>query len=172
MSDLFHKQVPLEFIQRVFGTMRGADHHTFQILTKRSGRMAQLSATLDWPSNAWAGVSVENQDYAFRLDDLRQVDAAVRFVSFEPLIGPIVDVDLTGIDWVIVGGESGPGYRPMNEEWVLELKRASDGAGVPFFFKQWGGTNKKKAGRELLGKTWDGVPTAAEHYAAAGALGT
>ncbi len=170
MSDLFHKRVPLEFIQRVFGTMREADHHTFQVLTKRSGRMAQLSAALDWPPNAWAGVSVENQDYAFRLDHLRQVDAAVRFVSFEPLIGPIVGADLTGIDWVIVGGESGPGARPMKEEWVLELKRTSDGAGVPFFFKQWGGTNKKKTGRELLGRTWDGVPREAAIHAATAAV--
>lgn len=161
MSDLFHKHVPLEFIQRVFATMREADHHIFQVLTKRSGRMAQLNSSLDWPPNAWAGVSVENQDYAFRLDDLRRVDAAVRFVSFEPLIGPIVDVDLSGIDWVIVGGESGPGARPMKREWVLELKRLSDDAGVPFFFKQWGGTNKKAAGRELLGRTWNDLPQVA-----------
>jgi len=172
MSDLFHKHVPLEFIQRVFETMREADQHIFQVLTKRSGRMAQLSRSIDWPDNAWAGVSIENQDYTFRLDDLREVDAAVRFVSFEPLIGPITEVDLTGIDWVIVGGESGPGARPMKREWVLGLKDACESVGVPFFFKQWGGTNKKKAGRELLGKTWDGVPRAAEQHAAVGALGT
>ena len=169
MSDLFHRDVPLEFVQRVFDTMWQAEHHTFQILTERSARMAELSASLDWPPNAWAGVSVENQDYVFRLDDLRHVDAAIRFVSFEPLIGPITDVDLTGIDWVIVGGESGPGARPMEREWVLELKRAADDAGVAFFFKQWGGTNKKKAGRVLLGRTWDGVPdVACTHRAATG----
>lgn len=172
MSDLFHRHVPLEFIQRVFGTMREAHQHTFQVLTKRSGRMAQLSATLDWPPNAWAGVSVENQDYAYRLDDLRRVDATVRFVSFEPLIGPIVDVDLAGIDWVIVGGESGPGARPMEREWVLHLKRLCDRADVPFFFKQWGGTNKKKAGRELLGRTWDAVPREARRHGAVAASAT
>ncbi|MGI5817818.1 MAG: DUF5131 family protein [Armatimonadota bacterium] len=171
MSDLFHRDVPLEFIRRVFETMREAEQHIFQVLTKRSGRMAQLNGSIDWPENAWAGVSVENADYVFRLDDLREVDAAVRFVSFEPLIGPIADVDLTGIDWVIVGGESGPGARPMEEQWVLDLKQASEDANVPFFFKQWGGTNKKKAGRELLGKTWDCVPPAAARYAV-GSIGT
>jgi len=164
MSDLFHKHVPLAFIQRVFATMRAADHHIFQVLTKRSGRMAQLGPSIDWPENVWAGVSVENQDYAFRLDHLRRVPAAVRFVSFEPLIGPIAcdrgwsPVDLAGIDWVIVGGESGPGARPMAEEWVLALKAVAEESGIPFFFKQWGGTNKKQAGRELLGRTWDGMP--------------
>ncbi len=172
MSDLFHKHVPLEFIQRVFATMREADWHIFQVLTKRSGRMAQLGPSIDWPENVWAGVSVENQDYAFRLDHLRRVPAAVRFVSFEPLIGPIAcgrgqsPVDLTGIDWVIVGGESGPGARPMAEEWVLALKAAADARRIPFFFKQWGGVNKKAAGRELLGRTWDGMPAEAAGHAA------
>ena len=166
MSDLFHKQVPLEFIQRVFDTMRAAEQHVFQVLTKRSARMAQLSGSIDWPDNVWAGVSVENQDYAFRLDHLREVAASVRFVSFEPLIGPVTNVDLAGIDWVIVGGESGPGARPMDEEWVLDLKQASQDAGVPFFFKQWGGTNKKAAGRDLLGRTWDGLPRPADRHAA------
>jgi len=158
MSDLFHRHVPLEFIQLVFKTMRAADQHIFQVLTKRSGRMAQLAPSIDWPGNVWAGVSIENQDFTFRLDHLRQVDAAVRFVSFEPLIGPIADADLSGIDWVIVGGESGPGARPMAEEWVLALKGVAEESGIPFFFKQWGGTNKKQAGRELLGRTWDGMP--------------
>lgn len=158
MSDLFHRRVPLEFIQRVFATMRAADHHIFQVLTKRSGRMAQLAPAIDWPGNVWAGVSVESQEFAFRLDDLRRVPAALRFVSFEPLIGPVPDADLTGIDWVIVGGESGPGARPMAEEWVLALKTAADARRIPFFFKQWGGVNKKAAGRELLGRTWDAMP--------------
>ncbi|MEA3402318.1 MAG: phage Gp37/Gp68 family protein [Armatimonadota bacterium] len=158
MSDLFHKHVPLDFIQDVFATMHQADQHIFQVLTKRSGRMAQLAPSIDWPENVWAGVSVENQDYAFRLDHLRKVRARIRFVSFEPLIGPIRDVDLTGIDWVIVGGESGPGARPMAEQWVLDLKTLADEANAPFFFKQWGGTNKKRTGRELLGRTWDKMP--------------
>ncbi len=120
--------------------------------------MAQLAPAIDWPSNVWAGVSVESQEFAFRLDNLRRVPAAIRFVSFEPLIGPVADVDLTGIDWMIVGGGSGPGARPMSEEWVLALKAAADARRIPFFFKQWGGVNKKAAGRELLGRTWDAMP--------------
>ena len=159
MSDLFHKDVPVEFIQKVFATMRAASWHRFQILTKRSDRLAELSSTIDWPENVWQGVSVESADYAFRIDHLRTTGARVRFISVEPLLGAIPTLDLTDIHWVIVGGESGPGARPMREEWVLEIRDQSRDAGVPFFFKQWGGVNKKKSGRELQGRTWDEMPT-------------
>ena len=158
MSDMFHKHVPSEFIRRAFGVMRAGDHHVFQVLTKRSRRMAAMSAGLDWPDHVWAGVSVETLDYAFRLDDLRETDAQVKFVSFEPLLGPIAGVDLSGIDWVIVGGESGPGSRPMDPQWVEDIRDQCLAANVAFFFKQWGGTNKKKAGRALAGRTWDQMP--------------
>ena len=159
MSDLFHKRVPGEFIGRVFEVMRAADHHIFQVLTKRSHRMAAISSGLDWPEHVWAGVSVENRDYAFRLDHLRQTDAKVRFVSFEPLLGPVAGVDLSGIDWVIVGGESGPGARPMQKQWVEDIRDQCLEEGIAFFFKQWGGTNKKKTGRRLAGRTWDQMPS-------------
>jgi protein gp37 len=159
MSDLFHKDVPLDFIQRVFATMRQASWHRFQILTKRSDRLAELSDSIDWPANVWMGVSVESSDYAFRIDHLRGTGAQVRFLSIEPLLGPISQLDLRNIHWAIVGGESGPGARPMKEEWVAEIRDRCLAAGVPFFFKQWGGVNKKKAGRELQGCTWDEMPT-------------
>lgn len=159
MSDLFHKDVPAEFIQKVFATMRAASWHRFQILTKRSDRLAELSPSIDWPSNVWQGVSVESDDYTFRVDHLRSTGAAVRFLSIEPLLGPIPKLDLTNIHWVIVGGESGPGARPMREEWVLEIRDQCQSANVPFFFKQWGGVNKKKTGRELQGRTWDDMPS-------------
>ena len=158
MSDLFHKEVPAEFIQKVFATMRSASWHRFQILTKRSDRLAELSASIDWPANVWQGVSVESAEYAFRIDHLRSTGAAVRFLSVEPLLGPIPELDLTNIHWVIVGGESGPGARSMDEAWVLEIRDQCKEAGVPFFFKQWGGVNKKKTGRELEGRTWDEMP--------------
>ena len=158
MSDLFHKDVPAEFIQQVFATMRQASWHRFQILTKRSDRLAELSPAIDWPANVWQGVSVESADYAYRIDHLRDTGAAVRFLSVEPLLGPIAKLDLRSIHWVIVGGESGPGARPMNEEWVVEIRDQCVEAGVPFFFKQWGGVNKKKTGRELEGRTWDEMP--------------
>jgi protein gp37 len=158
MSDLFHKDVPADFIQQVFATMRQASWHRFQILTKRSDRLAELGPTIDWPANVWMGVSVESADYAFRIDHLRGVGAAVRFLSVEPLLGPIPHLDLGRIHWVIVGGESGPGARPMREEWVLGIRDQCRRAGVPFFFKQWGGVNKKKTGRELEGRTWDEMP--------------
>jgi len=158
MSDLFHKRVPGEFIRRTFGVMRSADHHIFQLLTKRSRRMAQMSEHLDWPAHVWAGVSVENRDFAFRLDDLRATAAKVRFVSFEPLLGPVAGADLSGIDWVIVGGESGPGARPMEKHWVEDMRDQCLDEDIPFFFKQWGGTNKKKAGRALEGRTWEQMP--------------
>lgn len=158
MSDLFHEEVRFEFIARVFEVMRRAHWHIFQVLTKRSERMLECDALLDWPDNVWAGVSVENQDYTYRIDHLRQTKALVKFVSFEPLIDCIAHIDLSGIDWVIVGGESGPGARPMKEDWATEIRDECRAAGVPFFFKQWGGTNKKRAGRLLEGRTWDEMP--------------
>ena len=158
MSDLFHKQVPFAFIERAFEVMRRATWHRFQVLTKRSDRLLELSARLPWPPNVWMGVSVENQDYAFRIDDLRGTDARTKFLSLEPLLGPLLDLDLDGMDWVIVGGESGPGSRPMDPTWVIDIRDQCRSAGVPFFFKQWGGFNKKKAGRELEGRTWDEMP--------------
>jgi protein gp37 len=161
MSDLFHDDVPAEFIFRVFEVMRQASWHRFQVLTKRSARLAELSPRIDWPANVWMGVSVERADYTFRVDDLRQTGAAVHFLSCEPLLGPLAELDLTGIDWVIVGGESGPGARVMCEEWVIQVRDQCASAGVPFFFKQWGGFNKGRAGRQLQGRTWDELPTAA-----------
>jgi protein gp37 len=158
MSDLFHKDVPAEFIQQVFATMRKASWHRFQILTKRSDRLAEMSAAIDWPDNVWQGVSVESAEYAYRIDHLRTIGAKVRFLSIEPLLGPMLELDLRGIHWAIVGGESGPGARPMRAEWVIEIRDQCQAAGVPFFFKQWGGVNKKKTGRLLQGRTWDEMP--------------
>lgn len=160
MGDLFHPEVPDDFIRRVFDVMRQARWHTFQVLTKRADRLADLAPTLDWPSNVWMGVSVENADFRGRMDDLRTVPAAVRFVSFEPLLGPVGDVNLDGIDWAIVGGESGPDARPMDPAWVLEIRDQCVRAGVPFFFKQWGGVRKKAAGRQLDGRLWNEWPVA------------
>jgi protein gp37 len=158
MSDLFHETVPTEFIQRVFAVMERASSHTFQVLTKRADRLRQLAADLPWPANVWMGVSVENEDVAWRIDELRQVPAAVRFLSLEPLIGPLPSLGLDGIHWAIVGGESGHGARPMNPEWVRAIRNQCRRARVPFFFKQWGGVNKAKTGRELDGRTWDEMP--------------
>ena len=160
MSDLFHELVPEEFIQEVFSVMHKASQHRFQILTKRSERLKNLSSSLEWTSNIWLGVSVENNEYSYRIEHLKQTGAHVKFLSLEPLLGPISSLDLTNIDWVIVGGESGPGARPMKEEWVLEIRDKCVAAGVPFFFKQWGGTVKKRTGRVLDGKTWDEMPVA------------
>ena len=165
MSDLFHEDIPEAFIQKVFDVMNSVSRHTYQVLTKRPERMLELSPLLKWSQNIWAGVTVESADYVERLNALREVPAALRFVSFEPLLGPISDVDLSGIRWVIVGGESGPGARPMKEEWVTGLKSACSSEGVPFFFKQWGGVQKKKAGRELEGKTWDEMPAMTRAWA-------
>jgi len=162
MSDLFHPEVPVSFINRVFATMRSADWHQYQILTKRSERVAELSPRLDWAPNIWMGVSIENQDYVFRAEHLRHINAAVKFLSIEPLIGPISDLNLTGIDWVIVGGESGPGARTMKPEWARSIRDACQNAGVPFFFKQWGGVNKKKNGRLLDNRTWNEMPHGTE----------
>lgn len=161
MSDLFHKDVPTEFIQQCFEVMTTASHHTFQVLTKRPERVAHISEVLSWPTNVWMGTSVENIDYVSRIDWLREVPAKTRFLSIEPLLGPISSLNLNGIDWAIVGGESGPGARPMKEEWVLEIRDQCVEQGVPFFFKQWGGTNKKKTGRTLEGRTWDEMPVTA-----------
>jgi protein gp37 len=158
MSDLFHKQVPVEFILRTFDVMCRADWHRYQILTKRSNRLVDLSPWLPWKPHMWMGVSVENQRHVFRIDHLRQTGAAVKFLSLEPLLGPLATLNLEGIDWVIVGGESGPGARPMDPGWALEIRDQCQAAKVPFFFKQWGGTRKKKAGRELAGRTWDEMP--------------
>jgi protein gp37 len=158
MSDLFHEEVPLEFIQNVFQVMRRAHWHTYQILTKRSGRLLELDLQLDWPPHVWMGVTVESADYTHRIDHLRRTRAAVRFLSVEPLLGPIPRLDLGGIHWVVVGGESGPGARPMSPEWVTSVREQCRKASVPFFFKQWGGVNKKKAGRSLEGRTWDEMP--------------
>lgn len=158
MSDLFHKNVPLDFIRQVFKVMNQTDRHQFQVLTKRSRRLAQISSKLPWTDNVWMGVSVENSDFTSRIDHLRESGAAVKFLSLEPLLAPIPDLDLTGIDWVILGGESGPGSRPMRPEWVADVRDQCQNAGIPFFFKQWGGANKKKAGNELDGRTWEEMP--------------
>lgn len=159
MSDLFHQDVPLEFILKVFDVMGRAHWHQFQILTKRAERLSELSSRLPWSPNIWMGVSVENQRYEHRIDHLRHTGAAIKFLSLEPLLGPLPDLDLSGIDWVIVGGESGPRARPMQQAWVVELRDQCLEARVPFFFKQWGGVRKKKAGRLLEGRTWDEMPS-------------
>ena len=158
MSDLFHEDVPDEFIADIFNIMRRASWHRFQILTKRSERLAKLTHTIQWVPNVWMGVTVENQDYTFRIDHLRTTNATTKFLSLEPLLGPLLNLDLNGIDWVIVGGESGPKSRQMNPSWVVDIRDQCKAAGVPFFFKQWGGPNRKKAGRVLEGKTWDEMP--------------
>lgn len=158
MSDLFHEEVPFEFIKRVFAVMKQAKQHTFQILTKRSCKLAKLAPYLDWPGNVWMGVSVENADCCYRIDDLRTVPAAVRFISCEPLLGPLGPLSLYGIHWAIVGGESGPFARPMEKEWVLEILDQCNFYDVPFFFKQWGGVNKKRTGRILDGRIWNEKP--------------
>ena len=162
MGDLFHEEVPTAYIQQVFQVMERCPQHTFQLLTKRSARLPQLNALLPWPDNVWLGVTVENNDYMYRLDDLRATHAATRFLSFEPLLGPIDSPDLTDITWAIVGGESGPGARPMKHEWVANLRDTCVAQRVSFFFKQWGGLNKKKAGRLLDGRMWSDRPSAME----------
>ncbi len=158
MSDLFHEEVPTTFIRKVFDSMRRASWHTFQILTKRADRLRQLDAKIDWPANVWMGVSVESKRYAFRIEHLRHTHAAVKFLSVEPLLGPLPGLNLQGVQWVIVGGESGPGARPIAKEWVTDIRDQCLSAGVSFFFKQWGGINKKRTGRLLEGRTWDDLP--------------
>jgi protein gp37 len=158
MSDLFHKDTPEEFILRVFDVMQRASWHVFQVLTKRSDRLLKLSSKIDWPDNVWMGVSVERADYSFRIDHLQQTGAKVRFLSLEPLLGPLEKLNLEDIHWVIVGGESGPGARPLKEAWVTGIRDQCLVAGVPFFFKQWGGVFKRRNGRILQGQTWDEMP--------------
>jgi protein gp37 len=160
MSDLFHKDVPVEFILEVFDVMRRAHWHTFQVLTKRAERLEEVNPQIDWPDNVWMGVSVENSDYMFRIDHLRRTNAKTKFLSLEPLLGPLTNLNLNGIKWAIVGGESGPGARPVMQEWVTQIRDQCLAAKVPFFFKQWGGVHKKRAGRELEGRTWDEMPAA------------
>jgi protein gp37 len=160
MSDLFHDKVPLEFIKQVFAVIDETPQHTYQVLTKRSRRLQRLAAHLQWPSNLWMGASVESDRYLFRANDLRDVPAAVRFLSLEPLLGPLPNLDLTGIDWVIAGGESGPGARPVSPGWITDIRDACSDAGVSFFFKQWGGRTPKAGGRDLEGRTWDELPEA------------
>ena len=158
MGDLFHEEVPDEFIIKVFEIMKHAKQHRFQVLTKRSERILALSSRLNWTPNIWMGVTVENQESTYRIEHLKKTDAKIKFLSLEPLLSPIMNLNLHGIDWVIVGGESGPGARLMLEEWILDIKKNCDINNIPFFFKQWGGVNKKKTGRSLLGKTWDAMP--------------
>jgi protein gp37 len=158
MSDLFHRDVPDHFIRRVFETMVTCPQHTFQVLTKRSQRLARLGPRLPWPSNIWIGVSVENAKYRFRIDHLRTVPAQVRFLSIEPLLGPVGELDLEGVKWVIAGGESGPRARPADTAWVTDVRDQCVAHGVAFFFKQWGGRTPKAGGRELDGRTWDELP--------------
>lgn len=158
MSDLFHKDVPLSFIQRVFDVMNGNPRHIFQILTKRSEILLQYDSVLEWGPNIWMGVSVESKKVMHRIEDLRKTGAKVKFLSCEPLIAPLYEMNLKNIDWVIVGGESGRRPRAMNPDWVLDIMEQCKASDVKFFFKQWGGTNKKKTGRILLDRTWDDMP--------------
>jgi protein gp37 len=162
MSDLFHEAIPLDFVRAVFSTMHQAQWHTFQILTKRADRLAEIAPQLHWPENVWMGVSIENHRFVYRADRLRTVPAAVRFVSAEPLLGPLHGLRLEGISWLIAGGESGHGHRPVKVEWIRELRDRCQQEGVPFFFKQWGGRFSKSGGRQLDGTIWDGMPLRAK----------
>lgn len=159
MSDLFHKNVPAEYVLRVFDVMRRAHWHQFQVLTKRAERIVELDPMIDWPANVWMGVSVESEKYVSRIDCLRQTGARTKFLSLEPLLGPLERLNLKGIHWVIVGGESGPGARPIEEAWVKSIRNQCLSGNVPFFFKQWGGFRKKRTGRLLEGRTWDEMPS-------------
>lgn len=159
MSDLFHEQIPEDFIGDVFDVMRRADWHIFQILTKRHERLEELAPRLEWPTNVWMGVSIENRRFVHRADALRTVPSAVRFISAEPLLGPLEGLDLAGIDWLISGGESGPRHRPVHAEWLRELRDRCQAEGVAYFFKQWGGRTSKVGGRELDGRLWNELPT-------------
>jgi protein gp37 len=160
MSDLFHEDIPEDFIAEVFDVMRRADWHVFQVLTKRHERLEMLAPRLPWPGNVWMGVTIENRRFVQRADALRAVPAAVRFISAEPLLGPLEGLDLSGIDWLISGGESGPSHRPVRAEWLRELRDRCQAEGVAYFFKQWGGRTSKIGGRQLDGRTWDDLPTA------------
>lgn len=158
MSDIFHEDASANFIIQIFNIMNKANQHIFQILTKRTERLIEIEKYVKWTNNIWMGTTVENQDYVCRIDELRKTQAAVKFISFEPLLGPISDVNLSGMDWIIVGGESGKGARPIKSDWVIDIKNKSQNENIPFFFKQWGGVNKKKTGRILEGKIWDEMP--------------
>lgn len=158
MSDLFHARIPLSFVREVFSVMEQTPRHTYQLLTKRAHRAARIAASLPWPPNVWMGVSVESADQLGRIDDLRQIPAAVRFISAEPLLSPLGEVDLNGIDWLIAGGESGPGHRPIEVEWVRGLRDRCAETNTAFFFKQWGGHTPKQGGRMLDGRLWDNMP--------------
>jgi protein gp37 len=158
MSDLFHDDVPTEYIQSVFDVMNQADWHQYQVLTKRAERLEAVCDDLQWAPHIWMGVSIESDEYLWRIDHLRRTDAHIKFLSIEPLLGPLGKLKLRGIDWVIVGGESGPGARPMHEEWVTDIRDQCRKTGVAFFFKQWGGVQKKRYGRALKGRTWDEMP--------------
>jgi protein gp37 len=158
MSDLFHPDIPTKFIQRIFDVILKANQHRYQILTKRSDRLAKMSSQLSWQPNIWMGVTVESKEYVHRIDDLLTTGAAVKFLSLEPLLSALPALNLDGIDWVIVGGESGPGSRLIKKEWVEDICEQCCAKEIPFFFKQWGGTNKKKAGKILNGKIWNQMP--------------
>jgi protein gp37 len=162
MSDLFHKDVPTDYIKRVFDAMKRAHWHQYQVLTKRSERVLELSNQLEWSPQIWMGVSIETEKYKYRIDDLRKTGAHVKFLSLEPLLGSLGRLNLRGIDWAIVGGESGPSARPLNAEWITEIRDHCIRSGVAFFFKQWGGVQKSKTGRTLEGRTWDQMPVDAE----------
>jgi protein gp37 len=161
MSDLFHARVPLDFVRRVFAVISDTPQHTYQVLTKRSARLPKIANKLNWPDNLWLGVSVEDSEHLYRVDHLRYVPAAVRFLSCEPLIGPLTQLDLTNIDWVITGGESGPGARPLDPAWVREIRDNCARSDVAFFHKQWGGRTPKAGGRELDGRVWSQMPNTA-----------
>ena len=158
MSDLFHEEIPVQFVEAVFETMNRASRHRFQVLTKRARVLSRLARRLKWTENIWAGVSVETEEYLYRVDLLREVPATIRFLSLEPLLGPLPALDLSGVHWVIVGGESGPGARPLRQKWVLDIRDQCLASRIPFFFKQWGGVSKKRAGRRLEGRLWDQFP--------------
>lgn len=158
MSDLFHEDIPLSFIRDVFDVMRQASQHTFQVLTKRDIRLVEIGPTLDWPENVWMGVSIENRRFVHRADALRSIEAKTRFISAEPLLGPLDGLDLDGIDWLIAGGESGPGHRPVREDWLLDVRDRCQAGRVAFFFKQWGGWRPKAGGRTLAGREWSEFP--------------
>jgi protein gp37 len=159
MSDLFHEAIPLQYIQQVFAVMSEASQHVFQVLTKRHERLAEVAPELPWPDNVWMGVSIENKRWVCRADALRTVPAAVRFISAEPLLGPLVGLDLNGVDWLIAGGESGHRHRPVKEEWIIDLRNRCQAQGVAFYFKQWGGRHAKAGGRLLDGREWSEMPT-------------
>ena len=158
MSDLFHEKIPAKYLRQVFDVMRRADWHIFQILTKRAERLSKMAPRINWPPNVWMGVTVESARFAHRIDLLHQTGAAIKWLSMEPLLSSVPDMDLTDIDWVVVGGESGPGSRPMKKEWVVDIQKQCRDQNVHFFFKQWGGMNKKKAGRKLNGRCYDAMP--------------